>query len=171
MKIETSRLILRPLLNEDIDDLQNKIYGVPETMQYIIGNSRTREETQKTLTLLIEGFDKNGFGFLAVEKRTTREFIGIAGIDYLNQTTEIQVGYLFEKESWGRGLATEVTKELIAYGFRNLKPEKIVAITQPQHSASIKVLEKCGLKFIDKRIIKELEFSYYQIKQSDYLTK
>jgi RimJ/RimL family protein N-acetyltransferase len=58
----------------------------------------------------------------------------------------IEVGYRLLPEYWGKGLATEGTKALIDYGFKDCKLEKVVAITHPQNKASQKVLLKCGLK-------------------------
>ena len=62
-------------------------------------------------------------GFRVLEKET-QEFIGISGLKILDPTGEIEVGYLFERKHWGKGFATEATKALIKYGFKNIEIEK-----------------------------------------------
>jgi len=51
------------------------------------------------------------------------------------------------RDVWGRGYATEAARTLLRYGFDTLGLEKIVAIVKPDNAASIKVVEKIGLKY------------------------
>ncbi|MGD6802799.1 MULTISPECIES: GNAT family N-acetyltransferase [Rossellomorea] len=55
------------------------------------------------------------------------------------------MGYIIHPDSWGNGYATEASKQLIHYGFRELKLHRIYATCNPENIASIKVLEKNGM--------------------------
>ena len=56
-----------------------------------------------------------------------------------------EIGYMFNKESWGRGYASELVKLLINHA-KELGVEFVMARVHPHNHASIKVLEKSGLK-------------------------
>ena len=59
------------------------------------------------------------------------------------------LGYRFRREFWGRGYATESAKAMVAYGFEQMKLEKIYAIADVSNLDSQKVLQKCGLNQIE----------------------
>ena len=74
-------------------------------------------------------------------------FVGWAGLAYLPEFDEIDLGYRFLPEYWGKGIATEASHAILAYGFEELKLSRIIAIALKEHSASIKVMEKVGMEF------------------------
>ena len=54
--------------------------------------------------------------------------------------------YKFFPEYWGNGFATETVKRIIQFGFEDCKLHRIEAGVATQNLASIKVLEKAGMK-------------------------
>jgi RimJ/RimL family protein N-acetyltransferase len=81
------------------------------------------------------------------------EFIGWCGLKYRPELDEIDLGYRFMKSAWGKGYATEAAMASIKYGFEQLGMRKIVGRAMPGNLGSIKVLEKCGMKFIGEEIV------------------
>src|SRR5205823_10738173 len=79
--------------------------------------------------------------------KPTGEVIGFAGLKYLDDVNEVDLGYRFFKEHWGKGLATEASKPVVAYGFEVLRLHRIVGIADIENKASIRVLEKVGFRF------------------------
>ncbi len=63
------------------------------------------------------------------------------------EVDETDIGFRFLPKYWGKGIATEVSKEIIKYGFAKLNLTKIIGIAMPENIASCRVLEKIGLKF------------------------
>ncbi len=63
---------------------------------------------------------------------------------------DIEVGYGFVPEAWGKGYATEITQKAIEYLQLNFKGRKIIAFVQDENTASKHVLEKAGMKKVDK---------------------
>jgi RimJ/RimL family protein N-acetyltransferase len=61
------------------------------------------------------------------------------------EVDEVEVGYAFYQEYWGRGLATEITAACLRLGFEALAFPSIVGVTAPGNAASRHVLLKCGL--------------------------
>jgi len=92
-------------------------------------------------------YKSNGFGrWLVIEKKTS-EKLGWCGLKLLPQINEVDLGYRFFKKNWGRGYATESGIACINYGFSKLNLQRIVGNALKENSASIKVLQKCGMKY------------------------
>jgi RimJ/RimL family protein N-acetyltransferase len=67
---------------------------------------------------------------------------------HLADGPEIEVGYRFLREHWGKGYATEAARASIQFGLGELRLERIVAVTLPTNRASRHVMEKCGMTFV-----------------------
>lgn len=70
--------------------------------------------------------------------------MGLKNIDLANKTANI--GYWIGEEYWGKGIATECVRLVIEYAFSELKLEKVSAYVYPENKASMRILEKNGLK-------------------------
>jgi RimJ/RimL family protein N-acetyltransferase len=151
LPLETERLRLRTLLLDDLEawhaishDAERAWYG--ET-QSTLGDSRANLERRMAQQ------ERHGFSLWAVELKTSREVIGLAGLVHLQDGPEIEVGYRFLEAHWGNGYATEAARASIAFGFGELGLERIVAVTLPDNLASRRVLEKCGLAFVGEMLV------------------
>lgn len=58
------------------------------------------------------------------------------------------LGYRLAVAAWGKGLATEFASTALHYGFDALKLDEVSAMVRKNHTASQKVLSKCGLEFV-----------------------
>lgn len=90
---------------------------------------------------------ENGYGWWAVESRTSSQLIGWSGLQYLPETGEIEIGYLLAKPFWGQDLASEGARVGMEFGFQQLQLPTIIGIVHPENIASQRVLEKLGLQF------------------------
>lgn len=142
-------MLLRQFTTRDVENL-HRLDSNPEVMKYISnGVPATRERTEEVIRLIVAKTEQwKKYGCWVAEVKDSREFIGWFALKPLPQIEDIEVGYRLLPEYWGKGFATEGSKALIDYGFRDCQLEKIVAITHPQNLASQKVLLKCGLKQI-----------------------
>ena len=103
--IETPRLILRPFTHDDLDAYAS-MNADAEVMRYIgDGKPQSRAQTQMRLNAILDHWEQHGFGSCAVVDRVTRAFIGFCGLQYLDNTSDIEVGYRLAKRFWGMGLA------------------------------------------------------------------
>jgi RimJ/RimL family protein N-acetyltransferase len=160
--LHTARLILRPLLPEDLDVVHEHIYTDPETMRYIIGGSRqSKGQTKISLDKMRHHVLRHGFGFMAAEHLLDRQLVGIGGLKHQGLTGEVEVGYVLQKGFWGQGLATELVGELLQYGFQSLGLERIVGIVMPDNKASARVLEKNRLRLEGTRHLYNMDLLYY----------
>jgi ribosomal-protein-alanine N-acetyltransferase len=69
-------------------------------------------------------------------------------LNWLPDTEETEVLYALDRPFWGQGLATEVARFSVNYGFEMLGMKEIIGLVVPENIASARVLEKAGLKQI-----------------------
>jgi ribosomal-protein-alanine N-acetyltransferase len=146
----SERLTLRPFVEADAVPLQ-RIMGQPDMLQYFPNSNPPEiDRVERLINYQLEHWEQYGYGWWAiefVEEKETRPFIGWAGLQYLPDTDEVEVAYMLGRDYWGRGLATEVAREALEYGFEQLKEHEIVGIVHPENIASIRVIEKLGMSF------------------------
>ncbi len=157
--IETERLLLRMFCPEDLDELAT-LFRDPEVMRYVgEGQPVNRDEADKAVQSIIRHWQTHGFGRWAAVDRETRRFIGFGGLRSLFGTPEVV--YHLATAHWGKGLATELARASLRFGFEDRKFERIVAIAKPLNAASIHVMEKLGMSY-------EKHASYYGIDVVQY---
>ena len=80
-------------------------------------------------------------------EKSTGKMIGFCGLQALEGTSEIEIGWWLARAMWGKGLATEAAQEALRDGLGRAGLKRIVAIAQPENGASIHVMEKLGMAF------------------------
>ena len=145
--IETERLLLREITLDDKEVLF-KLHSDPAVQKYT-GEAvvESVEEMERAIKTRISNYKKYGYGRWATILKSGKQFVGWAGLAYLPEFDEIDLGYRFLPEYWGSGLATEASEAILDYGFNQLGLEKIVAIAMKENLASIRVMEKVGMEF------------------------
>lgn len=147
--VETQRLILRHLLMSDLDDLF-AFYRDPEVIQYIPDAPRTYEQTKEELEWFMNGHPKfPELGLWATVYKETGQFIGRCGLLpwTIDGRDEVEVAFALAKQFWGQGLATEVAKALVQYGFEDLRLSRLICSIEHGNKASIRVATKLGMTF------------------------
>jgi ribosomal-protein-alanine N-acetyltransferase len=142
MKIfETDRLIVRKLNKTDSDDYYDMM-GNPKVMSLIPRQVMSRKESDKHLKDFM-GSDQqqSNTKVWGVELKDRKEFIGLCAF-LKNNEDEDEIGYRLREEFWGKGFGTEITKELISFGFEKMKMEKITADVDTNNLNSVQILEK-----------------------------
>lgn len=142
--LETERLILRTWRYEDADALF-EICRDAEVMLHI-GDRKPYETVEKAKEFLNWAIPyqlENGFCRWAVIEKSSGKIIGSCGFAR-REIKEVELGYLFARQSWGKGFATEAAGACLEYGFRNLGFEIVIALTDVDHIKSQRVLEKIG---------------------------
>ena len=157
--IETERLWLRMFSPEDLDELA-RLFRDPQVMKYVgDGQPVSREEAERALTSIIKQWQTHGFGRWAAVDKRTKEFVGFGGLRSLFGTPEVV--YHLAPAHWGKGLATELARAALRFGFEDRGFDRIVAIAKPLNAASIHVMEKLGMRY-------EMHTSYYDIDVVQY---
>lgn len=165
--IDTERLVLRPLT---IDDTHNffELNNDPEVIQY---TGDVPFENEKDALEFLQNYDqfiKYKTGRMAVIKKDDQAFIGWCGIKFDPSSGEYDLGFRFFKKYWNQGFASEAAKASLKYGFETLQIPLILGRAMEQNVASIKVLKKCGMKYIGKMDCAAHPGVLFQINKSDF---
>ena len=146
--LETERLALREWRPEDAEALF-EMMGDAEVMRYVdIGKpwediGRVRE----WLGRVRENYGTRGWGRWAVVERDGRLVVGSCGFVPLPWSGEIDFGYMFRRDRWGKGYASEITPAVLRHGFERYGFREVVASIAPENAASRRVLEKLGFVY------------------------
>jgi RimJ/RimL family protein N-acetyltransferase len=145
--LRTQRLVLRELTLDDASFMLG-LLNEPSFLSNIGDKGvRTIEEARK---FLLEGpiasYRRNGFGHYMVELREQQP-IGTCGLINREFIGEIDVGFALLPAFWSHGYASEAATAVMEYGRTTLGIKRIVAVVSPHNTASIRVLEKLGLRY------------------------
>ncbi|MDQ3666020.1 MAG: GNAT family N-acetyltransferase [Acidobacteriota bacterium] len=152
---------------EDLDDLF-LIRSDPEVMRFITGVPSTKEQALAALTKHLNRWQAHGFGHWAVRFKNDPRLLGWCGLDFLDTTPEIEVGYGLARSYWGLGISTEAARASLEYGFEHLHLERIVAVAYPENAASRHVMEKLGMMYVKNGSYYGGDLVYYEISRADF---
>ncbi len=145
--LTTSRLSLRPLQVEDAPNLF-RIYQMEGVLRYFPNPvPPPLERVEGFIKGQAEHWAKYGYGNWGVLPRGAKEIIGWAGLQYLPELDETEVGFLLSANEWGKGYATEVALRAINFGFEGFDLDHIIALVHPENLASRRVIQKCGMTY------------------------
>ncbi len=146
-EIRTDRLLLRRLVPADLDDFL--VMNQDPRVMATLGGVRTPEEISSHLARLVGEWNRNGFSWWSVRMLDSGKFTGRGGLRrvLVEGRDEVEVGYGFMPEFWGRGFATELARESVRIGFEELRLPNLVSFTLPTNLASRRVMEKAGFRY------------------------
>ena len=161
----TKRLRVRHLMFSDADNFF-ALQSNPQVMQYI-RPPRTRAESDSLLQEKITSRLPRDFkGYWAVEEIHSGLFVGCFVIIPIPDDIEkTQMGYSFLPAHWGKGYATEVTKEGVNYFYNRTPLTEIYGVTETPNVASQKVLLKAGFKLLETKMDGEKELLVFMVKK------
>jgi ribosomal-protein-alanine N-acetyltransferase len=161
--IHTAHLTLRPFLPEDAAVLL-LIYQSEGVLRYFPNPAPPPlEKVQRFVAGQAEHWEKHGCGDWAVVVEDEEKLIGWAGLQYLPELDETEVGFLLDRPFWGKGYATEAARVSVQFGFELLNLDHIIALVHPDNIASRRVIEKCGLGFEESLSLWGIQLRRYQI--------
>jgi RimJ/RimL family protein N-acetyltransferase len=159
---QSERLLFRQFTLRDAALLFD-LNSDPDVTKYVHEAPTTKENAPEILRNIILPQYELKLGRWAVHLKFTEEFIGWAGLKYLPERDEIDLGYRFKKQYWGKGYATEAAATCISYGFAHLDLDRIVAQAHVENTASLKVIQKCGMKFLKEDIVEGTPVKVYEL--------
>lgn len=147
--VETERLILREFDEGDAESFYLMLSD-PAVIRYTGDPGGGLTSVEQALEVLrsrpIADYRSYGYGRWACVFKASCEVIGFAGLKYLPDLHEVDLGYRLLPAYWGQGLATEACRAVLDYGRTRLGIGRIMALVDPENVASVRILEKLGLK-------------------------
>lgn len=147
--LTTPRLVLRTTTDADIAVMQARIFGDPEVMRYVFGGQPMSPEAAA-------GFMRKFFTFGAVTgiailtEKPNLDVIGFAGLFPCAPfgVEDLEIGFVLARTAWGRGIACEIGEAQLAFGFNELRRERLLGMVHPDNAASIHALTKLGMHYV-----------------------
>jgi RimJ/RimL family protein N-acetyltransferase len=163
--ITTPRTVLRAFREEDIAQLHQILLN-PNVLRYFPASPPPSfEKVQKLVEMQQAHWEEHDYGWWGVALRDTDQLIGWCGINFLPETDEVELKYLLAQEFWGRGLATETSIASLMYAVTNTDLDSIIGLVHPENIASLRVLEKVGMSFLDRKQYFGMECLRYIIQR------
>ncbi|RTZ16592.1 N-acetyltransferase [Vibrio aquaticus] len=148
--LETNRLRLRQWQPSDTEAYI--AMNADEKVMRFFPSTLNREETLAQIGRAHAYIEKHGWGFWAVELKSTNEFIGFVGL--LGQDAQsgfpnaplVEIGWRLSSKHWGKGYAPEAARAALKFAFTELKLSEVYSFTALQNEPSRRVMEKIGMK-------------------------
>jgi ribosomal-protein-alanine N-acetyltransferase len=151
--IETKRLLLRTFTMEDAP-LLYELNLDPDVIRYTLDPIKDIDHARQVLEqVILPQYALYNHGRWAVLVKPGLGFIGWCGLKYVPERNEIDLGYRFIKQAWGKGYATEAAYASIRYGFEKLNLQRITGRAMPGNTGSLKVLQKCGMTYVGEGVV------------------
>lgn len=144
----TARLHLRPFEMSDLTGLA-KLFAKSKVWQFPYGRGLTPQETGSFLEQQLLHWETYSFGCWLAEHRESGQTLGYVGLSTPTFLPEIlpavEVGWRFDPDMWGRGLASEGAVAALHAGFTTLGLVEICSVPQSDNAASVRVATRIGM--------------------------
>jgi ribosomal-protein-alanine N-acetyltransferase len=158
--LETNRLRLQEMTIEDIDPLL-AIFSDPEVMKSFGGMLFDRKQMEQWVRRNLGHQRQYGYGLFSVMLKSNDVLVGDCGLEHMevDGRAEVEIGYDFRSDYWGRGLATEAAAAVRDFALVQLGLQRVISLIRPENIASIRVAEKIGMT--KEKEIKRGEATYW----------
>src|ERR1022692_4109658 len=148
-RLETERLIMRRWQESDRAPFA-ELNADPETMRFF-PNLLDRAASDALIEMIETRFDRQGFGFWALEVAATGTFIGFTGLnpmpDRVPGAGGMEVGWRLARHAWHHGYATEAARAAVEVGFTGVGLDQIWSMTPVLNLPSQAVMRRIGMTF------------------------
>ncbi|RRR99881.1 N-acetyltransferase [Aquabacterium soli] len=147
-EIETGRLLLRQWRSCDFPAFA-QMNADEEVMRFFPARL-SEQESNAMAQRCSDLIEQRGWGFWAVQERSSHSFIGFIGLHVptadLPFSPCVEIGWRLARHSWGKGLATEGASAVLAFAFNELSLPEVVAFTTLSNERSVRVMKRLGMQ-------------------------
>ncbi|GHO49318.1 GNAT family N-acetyltransferase [Ktedonospora formicarum] len=167
IELETGQLILRRPTMQDGEALLH--LWLEESAQRSSSEGLSQEDAKRFMAGILSHWEQFKFGCWSVYERGQDELSGFCGLKHTEG--EVELLYAFTTEGWERSIANEAITASLAYGFRTLTLERVVAIIPEPNLASRDALEKAGMEHIEDIVKDDIQQSVYILTRADWASR
>ena len=168
MGLETDRLVLDAWQVSDVQAFRPIATDI-QVMRYITGGVPwTDEQIQTFVERQVKVYSERGFCRWKLLSRATGEMIGFCGVGFWRDNPDPEIGWWLAKRYWGQGLATEAASSALRDAFDRIRLDRIISIARPENTASLRVMDKLGLRHECDFEVDGLRLLRYAIDRRQY---
>jgi 3-hydroxybutyryl-CoA dehydratase len=154
--LESERLVIRPWSAADREDFA-ALARDPELMRYVhAGIPLSDAEIDEFLARQARQLAEHRVCMGAMVEKESGRIVGVAGIQPLGTTGDLEIGWWVARDRWGRGYATEAGRAAMRHVLETLARPRVVAIIDPGNDRSVRVTERLGMRYDRRTTGKEL---------------
>ncbi|MBL4800120.1 MAG: GNAT family N-acetyltransferase [Oleispira sp.] len=142
LKIETRRLILRPLEIEDFEGWAKLMED--EASSHFLDGPQPRAVAWRSFMVMAGAWALQGYAMFSVIEKSSGRWIGRVGPWCPEGWPGKEIGWAFVRDAWGRGYATEGAIAAADWAFSNLKWSEMIHVIAPDNLASQAVARRLG---------------------------
>lgn len=116
------------------------------------GRPLDREACKMWIEKNMASFRARGYGMYALEQKDSENFVGCCGIVHPGNQKEPEIKYAFRRSFWGLGYAKEAASALLQHVSSVYGLQRVIATVAPANQASIRVLERAGMRLVEERL-------------------
>lgn len=166
--LETERLILRPISNDDLA-ATHRVFDDPAVRRYLWDDRPVSlEDTASVVQASARDFSERGVGLFGVRLRGAEELVGLCGLRWEDGIGDMEIIYCLLPELWGRGLATEAAEACLRFAFEEARLERVMAGADEPNAASLRIIEKLGMRFVGRILPAAPEAPYFVFNRADF---
>lgn len=169
----TARLRLEPLSTAHIDDL-HALSVDPDVRRYLFKDQVIpRSEVEQMVATSEDFFVQHGTGFFALVINMAGvpqhgQFAGFCGVRPFSESDETELLLGVDPAVWGRGIGVEAAHGVLAHAFAETDIRSVIAAADTPNQRSIRVLQKLGMSFRERRIWHGWDTMFYEIGVEDF---
>lgn len=173
MILQTERLYLRQMTEQDLPDLRDILQDVEVMTAY--EHAFSEEEVRDWLARQQQRYRRDGYGLWAVIRRDTGDMIGQCGITNqdVDGRTVPEIGYLFKKAFWHQGYATEAAVGCRRYAFEVLELPAVYSIIRETNTSSQRVAQRNGMTpyrtIVKHYYHRDMPHIVYRVRKTDIM--
>lgn len=148
IELETDRLIIRRLTFNDVADMFEYASN-PMVTKYLPWEAhKSIEDTMNFLNMVLDSYKKGQVSGWGIVLKENSKLIGTCGyVWWQTENEKAEIGYALSPDYWNRGIVTEAAKEIIKFGFENMRLNRIEAHCVDKNIASERIMQKIGMKY------------------------
>jgi RimJ/RimL family protein N-acetyltransferase len=167
-RLDTERLQLRPCAPADLDSL-HALFTDPHIRRFLWDDRViARAESAAVIEASVASFATHGLGQWLGFLREGGELAGFSGLRFVPETPDVELLYAVAPALWGRGLACEAARAVLRHGFETMGLPRILARADAPNAASIRVMERLGMRFVRRGIEHGLDTVCYALQREEF---
>ncbi len=165
--MKSERFIIRKYEEADRQNF-TALFTNEKVMKYVDRGVLTKKQAETFWKKLFDKLYPQNYRIWGVFDKANSRYVGHTGIYPGNEfSNEWEIVYFLQTDFWGRGYAAEIAERVIEFGFEELKLTEIFATVEEENPRSIRVLEKCGMKFRRFENDEKGRFAVYSITSNE----
>jgi len=166
----SDRLFFRPFARSDAEGAF-AIFGDAEVMRYSVsGRDPDLEATAARVEQYARQNVVSGFAPWAIVETALGCVIGLCGLMCLKGGNDVEIAYRLRRDRWGSGIAAEAATAWLDRGFSLLRLPRILAFVDPANTASVGVVAKIGMRFVEDCRYEGIPVRKYEITNPNTTT-